>query len=50
MNYQATKRHGENVCTLLSERNKSEKATHCTIPTVWYSSLAETRDSKVNGY
>ena len=24
-------------CTLLSERNLPEKATHCMIPTVWLS-------------
>lgn len=49
MSYQATKRHGGNVCILLSERSKSEKATHCTIPTIWYSSVAKTRDSKISG-
>lgn len=24
-------------CVLLSERSQSEKATHCMIPTTWYS-------------
>lgn len=35
MNYRATKRHGENLNSLLSEGNQSEKSTYFKSPAIW---------------
>ena len=38
MRYQAMKRQWRIIkCVLLNSRSQSEKASYCTIPTIWHS-------------